>query len=77
MIIPFEKINTDTLQGVLEEIVSRDGTDYGYDEVSISKRIEQVENMLKTGKAYLSFDEESETCSLISKEEYLQLKELA
>ncbi len=68
MEIPHEKMNPDTLNAVIEEIVTRDGTDYGETEVPLQDRIRQVKARLKSGRAVLTYDEKTRTCNLIRKD---------
>ena len=42
MIIPWERIPPDTLERLIEEYVTRDGTDYGTVETPLETRVEQV-----------------------------------
>ncbi len=63
--IPYDQLNPDTLHGVIEEFVTRDGTDYGEIEVPLETRISQVLAQLKTQKAVIVFDHDSETCTIL------------
>jgi len=49
--IPYDQLNPEALHGVIEEFVTRDGTDYGEIEVSLETKIAQVLTQLKSGKA--------------------------
>lgn len=73
LIIPYQQLSADALQGLLEEVASRDGTDYGEVELSLDTKIEQLMHNLKSGKVLISFDHETESCQIISKEQYQQL----
>ncbi len=37
--IPYDQLNHETLHGIIEEFVTRDGTDYGEIEVSLETKI--------------------------------------
>ncbi len=63
--IPYDQLNPDTLHGVIEEFVTRDGTDYGEVEVSLETKISQVLGQLKSGKAVIVFDQATETCNIL------------
>ena len=63
--IPYDQLSPEALNGVIEEFVTRDGTDYGEIEVSLENKINQVLNQLKSGKAVIVFDPESETCNIL------------
>ncbi|MDM8537782.1 YheU family protein [Desulfobacterales bacterium HSG17] len=63
--IPYDQLNSETLHGVIEEFVTRDGTDYGEIEVSLEIKISQVLGQLKSGKAVIVFDQATETCNIL------------
>ena len=63
--IPYDQLTSEALHGVIEEFVTRDGTDYGAIEVPLKTKIDQVLNQLKSGKAVIVFDPESETCNIL------------
>ena len=63
--IPFDQLSLKALHGVVEEFVTRDGTDYGEVEVPLETKINQVLGQLKSGKAVIVFDPESETCTIL------------
>ncbi len=63
--IPYNQLSAQALQGVIEEFVTRDGTDYGEHEVSLETKVNQVMEQLKSGKAVLVFDQVSETCNIL------------
>ena len=65
MKIPFDQLSLKALHGVVEEFVTRDGTDYGEVEIPLEIKINQVLNQLKSGKAVIVFDPESETCNIL------------
>lgn len=67
--IPYQEIPKDTLIRLLEEFVTRDGTQYGENEVSLDSMIEQVMSQLKNQKAYIVYDDESNSCQIITKED--------
>ena len=63
-IIPVNKLTAKALQGIIEEFISRDGTDYGAMESSLETNIRQVKSKLKYGSAVLVFDDETETTNI-------------
>ena len=63
MLIPFEQIDTDTLTRLIEDFVTRDGTDNG-DETPLNTRIERVRKALDKKQAVILFDVESQQCQL-------------
>ena len=65
MIIPHDSLEPDTLSAMLEEFVTRDGTDYGENEADLSLRVVQVRNQLETGKAMIVFDTDEETFGIV------------
>jgi uncharacterized protein len=63
-IIPVDRLSLEALQGVIEEFISREGTDYGETEVSPETKFRQVRHRLETGLAVLIFDDETETTNI-------------
>ena len=63
-VIPINKLSPEALQGVIEEFISRDGTDYGEIEVSPETNFRQVKDKLKNGLAVLVFDDGAETTNI-------------
>ena len=63
-IIPVNKLSAKALQGVIEEFISRSGTDYGAIEASLETCIRQVKVKLTDGSAVLVFDDETETTNI-------------
>ncbi|MCM2286062.1 MAG: YheU family protein [Desulfobacula sp.] len=72
--IPFDQLSIEALHGVVEEFVTRDGTDYGEVEAPLEIKMNQVLNQLKSGKAVIVFDPESDTCNILkSSDPFLKL----
>lgn len=69
MIIPFEQLPPETLRNLIEDFVTRDGTDYGMHESSLESKVQHVKQALKTKQAVIVFDEETETCNLLPAEQ--------
>ena len=64
MNIPFQELAVETLTAIIEEFISRDGTDYGVHETSLEKKVQQVMNQLQRGEIVVTFDQESQSCDL-------------
>lgn len=65
MEIPFTELTDEALRGVIEEFVSREGTDYGSIDFSFEKKIEQIKGQLMAGDIKLVFDAETQSCNLV------------
>lgn len=66
MIVPANFLSADALSGLIEEFVTRDGTDYGEQEVSLAERVAQVRRQIEKGEALIHFDAASETTTIIA-----------
>ena len=62
--IPVNKLSHEALQGVIEEYISRDGTDYSEIEVPTETKFRYVKQKLEKGLAVLIFDGEAETTNI-------------
>ena len=67
MIIPPQSLSAEALQGLIEEFITREGTDYGWDEVPLSTKVEQVRRQIEKGDVVIVFDTVSETVSLLTR----------
>ncbi len=63
--IPYDQLSPEALHGVIEEFVTRDGTDYGETEVPLETKAAQVLAQLKSGKAVVIFDQKTATCNIL------------
>lgn len=65
MIIPYEQISEGALQGLIEEFITREGTDYGFDEVPLNIKVEQIKLLLKRREVVVVFDPAYESVTLL------------
>ena len=63
--VPWQTLSTQVLQAVIEDFVTREGTDYGVHDLALKDKVDQVLNQLKSKKAVIVFETESETCSIM------------
>ena len=69
MIIPHQQLSSDALSALIEDYVTRDGTDYGVSEASIESKSRQIRRQLEQGNIVIVFDNVTETCNIIRKED--------
>lgn len=72
MIIPYQSLSVDVLQSILEEYISREGTDYGEYELSLEQKVQRLLPQVKSGDVLIVFDEITESVQLLPKGEYDQ-----
>lgn len=65
MEIPWQGLSEDVLRRVIEEFVSREGTDYGHSDYSLDQKVDRVLGQLRRGQAILCFDSDNETCHIL------------
>ncbi|MDF1780285.1 MAG: YheU family protein [Alcanivoracaceae bacterium] len=66
MMVPWSQVPPESLQSLIEEYVTRDGTDYGEHEISLERRVEQMMAQLKRKEVVIWFDQVTETITLMS-----------
>jgi len=66
MLIPYDLLEADTLTRLIEDFVTRDGTDNG-DETPLETRVLRVRRALDKGEAVIAFDPDSQQCQLMLK----------
>lgn len=77
MLVPWDQVNQETLTSLLEEFVTRDGTDYGEREMSVASRVAQAMGQLKRGDVVIWFDAVTESVTLMTKADAKIAEELA
>ncbi|CAI1086046.1 YheU family protein [Serratia entomophila] len=65
MIIPWKELETDTLNGLIESFVLREGTDYGEHERSLAQKVDDVRRQLQNGEVVLVWSELHETVNIM------------
>jgi uncharacterized protein YheU (UPF0270 family) len=61
MILPHHMLSPETLHGVIEAFITREGTDYGEHDISLATKVLQVRKQLDEGTAVIVYDQESES----------------
>lgn len=64
MLIPHTLLEPETLTRLIEDFVTREGTDNG-DETPLATRVERVRHALARGEAVIVFEAESQQCQLM------------
>lgn len=64
--VPYSMLSPEALRGVIEEYVSREGTDYGHSSYDIDAKVEHVMRQLKRGEAVITWDAELETINILA-----------
>ena len=68
MIVPFEKLSSEALENLIEEFVTREGTDSGYAKGSLEENVARIKEQLGRKLAYIVYDENTESCNIVSAE---------
>lgn len=66
MRIPHTALAPDTLQRLIEEFVTREGTDYGEQVYTLAQKVVQVKRQLDQGLVVLVYDPHSESCHIVT-----------
>ncbi len=77
MIIPYTMLSGPALQGLIEEFVLREGTDYGFGasvgsesaaaSQALHAKVEQVHRQLLSGEVLVVYDAETESCDIVTR----------
>lgn len=70
MIIPYQSISSDVLRAIIEEYISREGTDYGEHELSLEQKVQSLLPQIRAGEVLIVFDEMTESVQLLAKQDY-------
>lgn len=69
MIVPPERLTEDVMRGILESYITRDGTDYGENELDMEDKVRQLLPQVLNGDVLIVYDEDSESINLIAKDD--------
>lgn len=70
MIIPYQSLSSDLLRAIAEEYISREGTDYGEQELSLEQKVQRLLPQIQSGDVLIVFDETTESVQLLAKQDY-------
>ncbi len=63
-VIPHDALQPETLRRVVEEFVTREGTEYGRTDVGLEAKVASVCRQLEKGEAVLTYDSDSGTIGI-------------
>jgi hypothetical protein len=63
--VPYSALSEDALAGILEEFVTRAGTDYGTVERTLPEKIADVRRQLVRGEAKIVYDPTTATANIV------------
>ena len=67
--VPAQRLQDEVLQALLEEYASRDGTDYGEEEVTLTAKVQALQTQLRSSDLCILYDADSEQWDLLPRAE--------
>ncbi len=68
-VIPYGELSPEALKGLLEEYVSREGTDYGHATFSLAQKVAAVRRQLENGRAVIVYDPDTQSCDIKARQD--------
>jgi hypothetical protein len=65
LVIPHKRLSAEALTGLIEEFVTRDGTDSGYTRGSLAENVAMVRRQLDGGEALIVYDVRTRSANII------------
>ncbi len=75
MEIPWDQLSEEALRGLIEEFVTREGTDYGHQDYSLEDKVAAVRQQLSRGDAIIIYDDYLQSCTLVARGQRAELSE--
>ena len=69
MLVPLQRLQPESLQALLEEFASRDGTDYGERDFTLEQKVAQLAARLHAGELQILYDADSEQWDLLPRDQ--------
>ena len=64
-VVPWKSLPPDTLYALVEEFVTREGTDYGHQVFDTRTKVAHVMKQLESGRCVITFDSRLNTASIV------------
>jgi uncharacterized protein YheU (UPF0270 family) len=66
VIVPLERLSSEALDGVIDDFIVREGTDYGHRDIALDEKRRAIRRELSTGRARIVFDPTTGTTTLVA-----------
>jgi uncharacterized protein YheU (UPF0270 family) len=68
--VPISHLSAEAQIGVIDDFILREGTDYGSVEMTHETKVSQIRKQIEHGDVKIVFDEETETVTLMTANEF-------
>jgi uncharacterized protein YheU (UPF0270 family) len=68
MIVPYQSIAASTLQNLIEEFVTREGTDYGEYDFSLQDKVSAITQRLRSGELVILYIDSTDSVNIVDKQ---------
>ena len=65
VLIPHDQLSSEALQGLIEEFVTRNGTDNGDTRTTLAQNVKMVMGQLERGEAVILYDHITQTANIV------------
>lgn len=72
MLIPWQELESKTLDNIIESFILREGTDYGSQELSLEQKKENLRLKIQKGSAVIVWSELHESIDIKDKMDFLK-----
>jgi uncharacterized protein YheU (UPF0270 family) len=69
IVIPHQKLSPEALRGLVEEVVTRNGTDNGYIQATLERNVAMVMAQLRRGEVVVVYDQRTRTANIIPRQD--------
>lgn len=73
LIVPAERLSKEALDGLIEEFILREGTDYGHNDHTLEQKKSKVYTQLAAGHVIVVYSSLTENTSLLAKNQLNKL----
>lgn len=73
VVVPHTAVSREALEGLVEEFITREGTDYGHTEHTLDQKRASVLAQLTRGEVAIVFDLEAESTTLVTRDDLRRL----
>ncbi len=67
LVIPTDRLSKDAVDGLIEEFILREGTDYGHEDTTLEQKKNQIYTQIASGHVVIVYSSITQNTSLMKK----------
>ncbi len=74
LLIDYTQLSKEALQGLMDAFILREGTDYGFEEISHADKVNNLYKQIVAKKVVITFDEDTHETNLLTQQQFKKIQ---